>query len=67
MRYRYYTDDPVADFERYDAEREGAMALLPSCSCCGKQIQEEHCYEIDGIICENCLIEYFRKDTTDFM
>ena len=64
---RYYTDDPLADFERYDADRESAMALLPMCEYCGSRIQDEHYYEIDGILCEGCLNENFRKSTVEYM
>lgn len=64
----YYTDDPVADFARHDAEREAALECLPVCSECGEHIQDEYCFEInDEIICETCMVEHYRKFTTDLM
>lgn len=64
----FYTDDPVADFHRHDAEKEDALALLPVCSECGKHIQDEHCFVInDEAICEHCMEENHRVPTTDLM
>lgn len=34
-----WTDDPVADFDRYDAEQQ--LDSLPVCECCGEPIQQE--------------------------
>lgn len=63
-----FTDDPVADAERYMAEQEKALASLPECDICGRHIQDEYCYQInDDIICESCMVEYFRKETIDLM
>lgn len=64
----FYTDDPLADFHRHDAEREEALELLPVCSECMQHIQDEFCFEInDEPICENCMVENYRKHTTDLM
>ena len=55
-------------FAMHDAEMEAALEALPVCSVCDEHIQDEYCYEINGdLICEHCMIEYFRKETTDFM
>lgn len=63
----FRTNDPIADFERWDAEQEEALAKLPICSYCGEKIQKEHLYCInDEIICEDCLNDNFRKETEDF-
>lgn len=53
----YYTDDPLRDFARHDAEQQAELDRLPECAECGKPIQSEKCYErIDGeLICEECL------------
>ena len=62
-----YSDDPVADFEAYDAEQEAALELLPKCSHCGEPIQDDTCFLInDEPICENCM-ELFRVYTTYLM
>ena len=31
-----YTDNPLADFSRYDDEREESLAKLPVCDECGE-------------------------------
>jgi formylmethanofuran dehydrogenase subunit E len=58
----YYTDDPVADFNRYDLEQARYEARLPHCDCCGEAIYEKY-YEInDEIYCEECLEKLFGRD-----
>lgn len=55
----YYTDDPVADAERYAADQEAALELLPICSECGNHIQNEEAYCIGGIlICKECMADH---------
>ena len=64
----FRTDDPVADAERYASEQEAALELLPVCTICNEHIQDDFCYEInDEIICEKCMDEHFRHETTDFI
>lgn len=64
----YYTDNPVADFENYDAEQTIQLNRLPKCCCCSEPIQDEYCYEINGeYMCIHCLNEYFRKDVEDIV
>lgn len=64
----YYTDDPIADFERYDAEQERALAKLPECSECGHKITDDVLYEFnDELICPECLKDNHRKRTDDYM
>lgn len=59
----YWTDDPVADFERYDAQKEAKLETLPECSECGCRIQDEYAYYINGEwICEQCMKENYRKE-----
>lgn len=63
-----YTDDPVADFERYDAEQEAALENLPVCSECGQPIQDDYCFVInDEPVHESCLVANYRKHTMDLM
>ena len=63
-----FTNDPVADFERYDAEQERELQKLPICSECDEPIQEEHCYEInDELICPDCMEKYHRKLVDDYV
>ncbi len=64
----YRTDDPVADYERYDADREAELAKLPKCDCCGEPIVEEHFYNIDGtFICEECMRNQYRVCTDNYI
>lgn len=57
-----YTDDPVADFDRYDAEQQERIAELPECDYCGIKIADDYYYVINGdVICEECLKENFRQ------
>lgn len=65
---RYYTDNPVADADRYFADKEKELESLPACYECGKHITSEYCYEINGeYICEECLNLYHKKSTDDFI
>ena len=64
----FRTDDPIADFNRYDAEQQNYLDKLPKCDCCGEPITDEHYYDIDGtFFCEECLKDEFRKNTDDYM
>lgn len=64
----YITDDPVADFEKYDYERNKKLEELPLCSECGEHVQDEYYFEMNGeIICHECLIENHRKWVDDFI
>lgn len=64
----YFTDDPVADFERYDAEKEAALERLPKCDECKKRIQDDYVYEIEGyLLCESCMKANYRKDVDEYI
>lgn len=64
---RFYTDDPVADHARYDAEQERLRRKLPVCSECGEHIEDDTLYVInDEIICESCMRNY-RRYTEDLI
>lgn len=64
----YYTDNPVADAERYEADRENELQKYPVCCNCGEHIQDEYCYLInDEFLCEECLKNDFRRNTDDFI
>lgn len=58
-----FTDDPIADFERYDSEQQAMLDELPLCEYCEEPIQDNYYYEIDNeCICEDCLNRNFRKE-----
>lgn len=58
----FRTDDPIADFDRYDAEQEKRRDELPECDYCGERITDDYYYVINGdVICEDCLKKHFRQ------
>ena len=63
-----FTDNPITDFHRHDAEQEAELELLPICSECGHRIQDEHCFVINDMpIHESCMIKNYRVATDDLM
>jgi formylmethanofuran dehydrogenase subunit E len=65
MRYR--SNDPEADFNRWDAQRAKDEANLPHCEYCGEVIYEKY-YNIGGeIICSDCLETHFAHDVDDYL
>lgn len=64
----YRTDDPAADFDRFDAEQQKALEKLPVCSYCNEPVQDDYFYEInDEVVCEECLNQNFRKNVEDYI
>ena len=58
----FYSDDPLADFDRYDEEQNKWLERRPVCVDCGEHIQDETAYYINGEwICEDCMDSY-RKE-----
>ena len=56
-----WTDDPLLDFARHDAEQNRLLEQLPVCADCDEHIQDETAYYINGEwICENCMDSYRR-------
>lgn len=55
------TNDPIADFNRWDAEQEEWRKRLPKCNACGEYI-DDYYYDIDGGICQECLNERYREE-----
>ena len=59
---RQFTDDPIADFEGWDADQERQLARRPTCTECDEHIQEETAYYINGEwICHSCMECYLRE------
>lgn len=58
------TDDPIADFDRYDAEQQAKLDKLPECSDCEHPIQGTYYYINGECICEDC-IEDYKRNTED--
>lgn len=64
----FFTDDPVADFARHDAEQQKELDKLPRCDYCDEPIQDDFYFLInDEVICESCLNRFFRKDVADYV
>lgn len=62
----YRTDDPAADFDRYDRYQAKEEAKLPHCDRCGCAI-DDHYYNINGdIFCKECLDDEFRHDVEEY-
>lgn len=58
-----FTDNPIMDFERYDAEQEERIKHLPVCCCCRERIQQEDAVRIENDwYCDRCLDE-MREET----
>ena len=52
----FWTDDPVADFHRHDAEQTKWLESLPKCAECGEPIQQEDAVCLEGrFYCDECL------------
>ena len=63
-----YIPDYLDHWSEHNRQQEEALKNLPKCEYCGKEIQDEYCFEInDEIICEDCLMENFRKSTEDLV
>ena len=66
----FRSDDPGADFDRWDMEQERRRSRLPVCEDkkCRKRIEDENYYEVDGeILCEKCMNRRYRKFTEDYI
>lgn len=60
-----YTDDPAADFDRWDAAQGETLAQLPVCVDCGEHIQQETAVFIGGEwYCDSC-IDSYRRDVVE--
>jgi formylmethanofuran dehydrogenase subunit E len=58
----YITDDPIADFDRWDAEQQMELKKLPTCCSCGEPIQDEDLFDVNGdLFCKECMMEQFKK------
>ena len=68
----YRTDDPAADYNRYDAKREKALRKYPKCAWCGERITDDHFYDF-GVeyVHEDCLADYcdenFKVNTDNYI
>ena len=64
----FITDDPLADFDRYEAEQQRRLERYPKCDYCDSHITDEFYYDLDGdIVCEDCLDRHFKKAVEDYV
>ena len=57
-----WTDDPIADAERYYTSNDKKIEKLPRCSECDCHIVDEYAYYInDEWICDDCMDSYKRE------
>lgn len=62
------TDDPLADFNAWDAEREAQLEKLPICADCGERVMDDHFFLInDEVICPDCLDAGYRKSIDEYI
>ena len=55
----FMSDDPLRDYDRWEAEQEKRLAKRPHCADCDQPIQDEEAYYINGEwICEECMEAY---------
>lgn len=63
-----YIPDAYDMWCEHEAQQEEELSRCPKCDVCGEPIQDEYCYQIEGVaICEYCMIDNFRKRTSDLM
>lgn len=63
----YKSNDPIADYDRYDDALQREAAKRQKCAICGNPIcVDDYYYEInDEKICEDCMIENYRLTMMD--
>ena len=63
-----YSNNPIADYDRYCARQEAQLQQCPKCSYCEEPIQDDFLYEInDELFCESCLNDNHRKAVEDYI
>lgn len=64
----YRTGDPLADFDRWDAEQTAKLEKLPKCTECDEPIQDDCYYEINGeCVCPECLDNNHKHWVEDYI
>ena len=59
MKQVHYSDDPLADFDAWDADQNKWLERRPVCADCENHIQDETAFYINGEwICRDCMSAY---------
>ncbi len=62
MGFRY-TDDPLRDYEAYEAELVRLEEQVPVCDYCNRPVMDDFYYEInEEPVCADCLEQYFKRE-----
>lgn len=63
-----WTNDPVKDAERWLAEQENRLELLPHCVSCGEPIQQDKAVCVDGNwYCDECELDAWADIRKNFL
>ena len=61
-------EDNYSLWKRHEAQQEAWLSRRPVCNYCEQHIQEDYLFDIEGeLICKDCLVTNFRKNTEDYM
>ena len=64
----FYSDNPIADAERYAAYMDMQTKKLPVCCKCKNHIQDDTCFKVDDdVYCEGCMRKKYEVWTEDLM
>ena len=62
-----YVPDNYDAFLQHEAEQEAWLSKRPICEHCEEPIQDDHLYDIEGLLyCEKCAREIFRRWTDEY-
>lgn len=62
--------DPLDDFDRLDQKESEYLDMLYRCEGekCGRPIDDDHYFDVHGeILCEECMIRRYRRNTEDYI
>lgn len=58
--------DNYSLWERHEARVERRLSERPVCGDCGRPIQDEYWFEVEGeILCEECMHDRYRRRADD--
>jgi hypothetical protein len=64
----YYSDNPVADAERYLAQQDREAEKFPVCAYCDEPITDEKLFDLDGELYHiSCFVSEYQKNTEDYI